>query len=274
MDAYPKVSTHMSFGVGRSPSLDRIFANGAPLINSEGKAVGMFAGLSPLAAQTLRSALPIDDLGERIAAALKSPGNLPLPVDERHHSFDAARLSVEWALLDLPDGARDRKLALERTRQLMKRYPDSRALKLWEWEIMRLPGADALTAEEFLAATQRTVPPQNASDVEKAEYQFRLGTALHRMPGRTEETEAAYRKAVELAPEVAHLAAANLAGMLMQRGQTKEGEAIYREVVTRVPERIDYIEALQRAVEARGDWKASDELDQWIYQLEEYYRSP
>ena len=155
----PRSSTHMSFAVGRSPSLDRIFANGAPLINSEGKAVGMLAGLSPLAAQTLRSALPIDDLGARIAAALKNPGDLPLPIDAKHHSFDAARLSLEWALLDLPDGAGDKKSALERTRKLMKRYPDSRALKLWEWEIMRKQGADAMTAEEFLAATRRSAPP-------------------------------------------------------------------------------------------------------------------
>ena len=272
-DSYPKVATHMSFAVGRSRSLDRVFANGTPLINSEGKAVGMLAGLSPLAAQTLRSALPIDDLGARIAVALKNPGDLPLPIGAKHHAFDAARLSVEWALLDLPDGAGDKESALERTRKLMKRYPDSRALKLWEWEIMRVQGADTMTAEEFLAATQRSAPPQDADDAEKAQYQFRLGTALHRMPGRTDETEAAYRKAFAQAPEVAHLAAANLAGMHLQRGQTKEGEALYRKVAMLVPERIDYIEGLQRAVEDRGDWKSSEELSRWIYQLEEYYRS-
>lgn len=273
MNAYPKVATHMSFAVGRSRSLDRVFANGAPLINSEGKAVGMLAGLSPLAAQTLRFALPIADLGTRIAAALKNPGDLPLPISAKHHAFDAARLSVEWALLELPDGAGDQNAALERTRKLMRRYPDSPSLKLWEWEIMRAQGADAMSAEEFLAATQRSAPPGNAGDAEKAQYQFRLGTAFHRMPGRTDETEAAYRKASALAPEVAPLATANLAGMHLQRRQTKEGEALYREVATLVPERIDYIEGLQKAVEARGDWEASEELSRWIYQLEEYYRS-
>jgi len=273
MDAYPKVSTHMSFGVGRSPSLVRIFANGSPLINSEGKAVGVYAGSWILAAQTLHSALPIDDLGGRIAAAMKSPGKLSLPIDTKHHSFNAAVLSPEWGLIDQSNNEGNPALALKRIRKLMEHHPDCLALKAWEWETMRMPGADAMTAEEFLEATQRTAPLQDADDTEKAYYQFRLGTALHRMPGRTKETEAAYRKAAALDPEVEHLAAANLAGMLLQRGWTKEGEALYRKVTTLVPERIDYIEALQKAVEARGDWKASEELGRWIYQLEEYYRS-
>lgn len=273
MDAYPKVSTHMSFGVGRSPSLARIFANGAPLINSEGKAVGVYAGSSILAAQTLHSALPIDDLGGRIAAALRSPGKLSLPIDTKHHSFNAAVLSPEWGLIGQANNEGHPALALKRIRKLMEHHPDCLALKATEWETMRMPGADAMTGEEFLEATQRTAPPQDADDIEKALYQFRLGTALHRMPGRTEETEAAYRKAVSLAPEVAHLAAANLAGMQLQRGRTKEGVALYRKVAALVPERIDYIEALQRAVETRGDWQSSEELGRWIYQLEEYYRS-
>jgi hypothetical protein len=130
------------------------------------------------------------------------------------------------------------KLALKRIRELMERHPDCQALKAREWVTMRMQGADAMTADGFLAATQRSAPPETATHVEKSEYQFRLATALHGIRGRAEEAEALYRRAAALAPEC-----------------------------------ICYIEGLQRAVEARGDLTSSDKLNEWIYQLEEYYRS-
>lgn len=272
MNEYPRVSTHLSFAVGRSPSQNQIFAYGAPLINSEGKAVGVYAGGSILAAQTLRSALPIDDLGGRIAAAIKNPGDLSLPIDAKHHSFDVVRLSPEWGFICQASGDGNSRLALDRAEKLMERYPECRWLRDMAWH-MRKQHREGMTPEEFAAATRRTVPPQNASDAEKAEYQFRLATALYEISGAAEEAEESYRKAVTLAPDLSHIAAANLAGMLMRRGQTRKAEVLYRKVATLVPERIDYIEALQNTVEARGDWKASDELGRWIYQLEEYYRS-
>jgi tetratricopeptide (TPR) repeat protein len=272
MNEYPRFSTHLSFAVGRSPSQNQIFAYGAPLIDSEGKAVGVYAGGSILAAQTLRSALPIDDLEGRIAAAIEKPGDFFLPIGAKHHCFDVVRLSPEWGFICQASGDGNLGLALDRAEKLMGRYPDCRWLRDMAWH-MRQQHRDGMTPEEFAVVTRRTVPPQNASDAEKAEYQFRLATALYEISGAAEEAEKSYRRAAALAPELSHLAAANLAGMLMCSGQTKEAVAIYRKVVTLVPERIDYIEALQNAVEARGDLTTSDKLNEWIYQLEEYYRS-
>ena len=273
MEYYYECRTHMSFAAGQSPSLGRVFASGAPLIDREGNVVGVQAGGTTRESQSLRSALPLDALGPRIKAALTSPGELPLPIDAMHHSFDAALLSPEWIRIDLARNAGESKLALKRIRELMERHPDCQALKTREWETMRMQGADAMTADEFLAATQRSAPPETATHVEKSEYQFRLATALSGIRGRAEETEAALLRAVALAPEVAHRAAANLGAIYMQRGQTKEAEALYRRAAALAPECVNYIERLQNVVEARKDWKASDELGLWIYQLEEYYRS-
>lgn len=273
MDFYAECRTNMSFAAGRSPSLGRVFASGAPLIDSEGKVVGVLAGGAHRESQSLRSALPLDALGPRIAAAMTSPGELPLPIDATHHSFDAAVSNPGWTLFDLASAAGDSKLALTRIRELMERHPDCQALKAREWETMRMLGANAMTAEVFLAATRRSPPPETATHVEKSDYQFRLATALYGIRGRAEEAEAALLMAVDLAPEVAHLAAANLASIYMRRGQTKEGEALYRRAAALAPERINYIEVLQRAVEARGDLTTSDKPNEWIYQLEEYYRS-
>ena len=270
---YPAVSTNMGYAAGRNPSLQRIFASGAPLINSEGKAVAVHIASIPLPLQTLYTAMPLDDLGARIEATLKNPGDLALPIDAKHHLFDAAVLSPEWGLIAQAGGAGKVSAALERTRKLLERYPDCRALKAREWEFMRMQGAGAITAEEFLAATQRSAPPENAGEPEKAYYQFRLGTALHEIPGREEGAKTAYRKAFALAPELVCVAGANLADLLMLQGHTKEGEALLRKVATLTPERIDYIELLRGAVEDRGDWKVSEELGRWIYQLEECYRS-
>ncbi len=272
-DRYPAMSTYMGYAAGRNPSLRMIFAPGAPLINSEGKAVAVHVASMPGPVQTFYTAMPIDDLGERIAAALKNPGDLPLPLDAKHHSFDAAILSPEWGLINQAGGAGKVGLALERTRKLLDRYPDCRALMALEWEFMHTQGAGGMTPEGFLAATMRNAPPEKADAAETAYYQFRLGTALHGIPGREEEAKAAYGKAFAQAPELMSVAGANLSDMLMIQGQTKEGEALLRKVATLTPERIDYIELLRGAVEDRGDWKASEELGRWIYQLEEYYRS-
>lgn len=46
-----------------------------------------------------------------------------------------------------------------------------------------------------------------------------------------------------------------------------------RKVVSIVPERIDYIEGLQKVLSARGDSKELDELMPWIWKLEDLYRS-
>lgn len=86
-NAYPETATTMSFATGRSPALSRIFAEGAPLIDHAGQAIGIFSSSQPLAAQTLRFATPLDGFGKTIRSVLKPPLNLSLPIPPANPSI-------------------------------------------------------------------------------------------------------------------------------------------------------------------------------------------
>lgn len=260
-----------SFAMGRNPSHSRLFANGAPLMNATGRAVGVFKGAQPLSAQTLRFAYPLDGLEKAIAAALKNPLNLKIPLSKAHHSYDSAWLDPLWNLADQAQMAGDNALALQRVRELIARYPANRTLLEIEWDMI-LRQSPGPSNDLLLEAVRRTEPPEGAGPAARSAYLYRLGQAYFRTGDLAANMEA-NRKAFELAPDTAHLAGANLASLHLKRGELAVAESLYRKVISIVPERIDYLEGLQKVLNATGDWQKADGLTPLIYQLEDIYRS-
>lgn len=270
-DETTKPSTQFSFAMGRGPALARVFAGGVPLMDDAGRAVGVFAGSQPLSAQTLHFASPLDGLGKVIDAALKKPLDLKIPIPGEHHSYEPVRLDPLWDLADQAEMAGDYALALKRIRTLMTRSPESRTLPVVEWNLNLKHAVDS-SNDSLLEAVRRTEPPADADASDRAAYLCRLGEAYCRA-GNIAAAMETTRKAFELAPETSDCCGANLAWLHLQRGELAAAESLYRKVIALVPERIDYLEGLQKVLNAKGDWQQADELTPRIYQLEELYRS-
>jgi tetratricopeptide (TPR) repeat protein len=271
--AFPQTFRALSFATARSPAHDRTFADGAPLIDDTGKAIAVYAGSEPLNMQTLRFARPLDGLVNSIKAVLTKPLDLPIPIPRKHHPYDPARLDPLWGILQQNGATGYSADSLARVQKLLVKYPGNRTLQSIEWELMFQSIIQGSPGEAILEAARRTEAPENAPAPDRASYFYRLGRAYCASPGNEAATMDAYRKAFDLAPQTPHLAGANLAGMHLGRGELKEAERVYRKIVSIVPERIDYIEGLQKVLTAKGDWKGVEELTSWIWTLEDLYRS-
>lgn len=267
----PEPSVVFSFAMGRNPSHSRLFANGAPLANATGQAVGIFEGAQPLSAQTLRFAYPLDGLEKAIAAALKNPLNLKIPLSKANQSYDSAWLDPLWNLVDQAQMAGDYAIALQRVRELIGNHPGNRTLLEIEWDLI-LKQPPGPSNDSLLEAVRRTEPLEGADPAARSAYFYRLGQAYFRIGDLAANMEA-NRKAFELAPDIAHLAGANLASLHLKRGELAAAESLYRKVIGIVPERIDYLEGLQKVLNAKGEWNKADALTPSIYQLEELYSS-
>jgi hypothetical protein len=272
--AFPLTFRALGFAAGRSPALDRIFADGAPVMDDAGKAIAVYAGSEPLTAQTLRFARPLDGIANAIKAALENPLDLPIPIPAKYHRYDEVRLDPLSGLLKQKEFPGDHAESLVSIQPLLAKYPGNRTLQIVEWEakwrsfIQGAPPDDSI-----LETVRRTEPPENAPAPERAAYFFRFGRAHLVRPGNEAVSMDAYRKAFDLAPQTPHLAGESLAFLHFQRGELKEAERIYRKIISFVPERIDYIEGLQKVLTAKGDFKGADDLTPWIWRLEDLYRS-
>ena len=272
--SFPQTFRSFSFATGRGPTLSRVLADGAPLMDDAGKAIGVHAKSDPLASQTLRFARPLDGLAAAIKAALGKQLDLAIPIPRKYHPYDPAVLDPLWRICQQKEAAGYSADSLRPVQMLLAKFPDNRTLQSMEWELMWWSFIQGSPGGPILEAAHRTEPPENAPASERAAYFSRLGRASYcARPGNEAVVMDAYRKAFDLDPHTSHPVGATLADMHLRRGEIKEAEALYRKIISFAPERLDYIEGLQKVLTAKGDWKGADDLTSWIYQLEELYQS-
>ena len=260
-----------SFAAGRNPSLQKVFVEGAPLLDARGEVVATFSGSQPLPGQTLRIATPLAGLPERIQEAVKKGDRLKLPLSAADLQMDPAALSEEKIGMGVALMHEDYPKGMQLAKALVAKFPDSHFARteafgcaLQGSYLGEVSGQELVDlAKQF--KLQETDPPW-----EKSAYHYRLGEALVRA-GHVDDAIASLQKSDELWPE--NMACMTLAGVFEKRDQLNEAERYWRRTTSLDQERIEYWESLRRVLSARLKTKEESEASDRAYFLEDLYRS-
>lgn len=147
-----------SFAAGRSPSIQKVFVQGAPLVDARGEVVAAFSGSQTLPGQTLRSASPLAELPERIQEAVEKGKPLKLPLSAGDMQLDPAVLSEERLAMGETGAAvlRDFANAMQRAKALVAKFPDSHYARTQEFAVAAT-GVDRgkVSAQELVELAKR-----------------------------------------------------------------------------------------------------------------------
>ncbi len=140
-----------SLATGRNPANEKVFVEGAPLLNARGEVVAVFSGSQPLPDQTFRSACPLAGLQERIDEAVKKGGKLDLPLTAETLQLDPAAASEDFRLMDAALMKQDLAQARLHAKALIAAFPNSLFAQCEEYSVAALGvNAGEVKAEDLI----------------------------------------------------------------------------------------------------------------------------
>lgn len=259
-----------SFAAGRSPSIEKVFVAGAPLLDARGEVVAAFSGSQPMPGQTLRTASPLAELPMRIQEAVKMGKPLKLPLSAKDLQLDPAALSEENRAMEAAQMEGNFAKGMQQAKALVAKFPDSHYARTSEYGfVSREVDLGEVSAQELVELAQQFKLQENDPPWEKAAYYSRLGEALGRA-NRVDEAIAPLQKADELWPQ--QMACMSLAVLFEKKGQLEEAERYWWRATSLDQERIEYWNRLSLVLSARLKFKEVSEVSDRVRFLEDLYR--
>jgi len=260
-----------SFAAGRNPSIEKVFVQGAPLLDARGEVVATFSGSQPLPGQTLRIASPLAGLQEQIQEAVKKGERLKLPLSATDLQMDPAALSEEKIGMGVALMHQDFPKGMQLAKALVAKFPDSLFARTEEFA-SALTGSDLgeVSGQELVDLAKQFKLQESDPPWEKSAYHCRLGEALLRA-NRLDDAIASLQKSDELWPQ--NMACMSLAGIYERRNQMDEAERYWRRTTSLDQERIEYWSCLGRVLSALLKTKEESEVSDRVNFLEDLYRS-
>lgn len=258
-----------SFAASRSPRIEKVFVEGAPLLDVRGEVVAAFSGAQPLAGQTYRSAIPLAELPERIQKAVTKTKTLKIPLTVEDLQLDPAVLSEEGRSMGAALLHGDLAKGRQHVKALVAKFPDSHYAQTQEYAVAAT-GVDRgeVSAQELVEIAKRFKMQDADPPWARGAYYTRIGEALLRA-NQTDEAIAALQKADELWPQ--NMACMSLAVLFENKGQLDEAERYWRRTTSLEQERIEYWEKLSLLFSARLKFKEASEASDRARFLEELY---